>query len=75
MPILRVTMTVGSSDAQKLALFQSLTSAVQRAVQAPPENIRVILNEIPRANLWHTAVTPPPIRISLSEPSIAAENK
>ncbi|ART49555.1 tautomerase family protein [Acidovorax carolinensis] len=75
MPILKVTLTVGSTDAQKLALFQSLTAAVQRAVQAPPENIRIILNEIPRADWWHTAVTPPPSRISLSEPQTAAENK
>lgn len=74
MPILKVTLPVGSSDAQKLALFQSLTLAVQRAVQAPPENIRIILNEIPRANWWHAAVTPPS-HVSLSEPSTAAENK
>lgn len=75
MPILKVTLTVGSSDAQKLALFQSLTTAVQRAVQAPPGNIRIILNEIPRANWWHTAVTPQQSRISLSEPSTTAEKK
>lgn len=74
MPILKVTLTVGSSDAQKLALFQSLTLAVQRAVLAPPENIRIILNEIPRANWWHTSVTPPS-HVSLSEPSTAVENK
>jgi len=58
MPILRVTLTTGASDAEKLAVFQNLTAAVQRAVQAPPGNIRTILNEIPRANWWH-AVRPP----------------
>lgn len=58
MPILRVTLTTGASDAEKLALFQNLTAAVQRAVQAPPGNIRIILNEIPRANWWHAARPP-----------------
>lgn len=58
MPILKVTLTAGASDAEKLALFQNLTAAVQRAVQAPPGNIRIILNEIPRANWWHAARPP-----------------
>lgn len=55
MPILKVTMTQGATAEEKMALFQNLTSAVQRAVQAPAANIRIILNEIPQANWWHAA--------------------
>lgn len=53
MPILKVTLTCGASDAQKLDLFENLTAAVHKALQAPPGNIRIVLNEIPRANWWH----------------------
>lgn len=72
MPILRVTLTTGASDAEKLALFQNLTAAVQRAVQAPPENIRIILNEIPCANWWHA---PQPPQGAASTPSSTTAEK
>lgn len=34
-----------------------LTDAVQRAVEVPPESIRIILNEIPLANWWHAGTS------------------
>jgi len=58
MPILKVTMVQGATAEEKMALFQNLSAAVQRAVQAPAGNIRIILNEIPPANWWHATQQP-----------------
>ncbi len=72
MPILKVTLTCGFSDAQKLDLMQQLTAAVQKALQAPADSIRIILNEIPSAHWWHAAT---PSQGASSYPLKSTENQ
>ncbi|MFC6668742.1 2-hydroxymuconate tautomerase [Marinobacterium aestuariivivens] len=48
MPILQVNMMEGRSDEQKEALIHELTEACYRAVGAPRESVRVLINEIPK---------------------------
>jgi 4-oxalocrotonate tautomerase len=47
MPIIEVTLLEGRNKEQKAALITELTDAAVRAVNAPPETVRVILREIP----------------------------
>jgi 4-oxalocrotonate tautomerase len=47
MPIIEVTLLEGRNKKQKAALISELTDAAVRAVNAPPESVRVILREIP----------------------------
>lgn len=48
MPIIEVKMMHGRSDEQKSRLIKELTAACNRAIDAPVDNIRVLLHEIPK---------------------------
>ena len=50
MPLIQVTLIEGRSAKSKAALIQALTDATVNAISAPPTSIRVILQEVPRAN-------------------------
>jgi 4-oxalocrotonate tautomerase len=50
MPIIEVTLVEGRSPEKKEALVEALTDAVERAIAAPRESVRVILREIPAAH-------------------------
>lgn len=46
MPVIQVNLVRGRSRELKDALAEEITQAVIRTINAPPENIRVILNEV-----------------------------
>lgn len=48
MPIIQVHMMEGRSDAQKEAVIAEITEAMVRAVGAPRESVRVLINEMPK---------------------------
>lgn len=51
MPLVEVTLVEGRSPEQLRALISQLTDAVESAVGAARENIRVVLREVP-ATHW-----------------------
>ncbi|PXW14661.1 2-hydroxymuconate tautomerase [Paraburkholderia caballeronis] len=54
MPIARISIMDGRTDEQKAALIAAVTEAIHRSVGAPRENIRVLLDEVPRTQ-WGIA--------------------
>ena len=54
MPFLHVTIVEGRTAEQKEELIAELTNTVNRVLDAPHENIRVCINEIPAAH-WGIA--------------------
>lgn len=48
MPIVQVNMMEGRSDEQKEAVIREVTEALVRAVGAPRESVRVLINEMPK---------------------------
>ncbi|GGO84163.1 tautomerase [Marinobacterium nitratireducens] len=48
MPVIQVNMIEGRSEKQKEALIQELTEACYKAISAPHESVRVLINEIPK---------------------------
>lgn len=50
MPVIQVNMMEGRTDQQREALIYELTAACHRAIAAPPESVRVLINEIPKKN-------------------------
>lgn len=48
MPIVLVNMMEGRSDAQKEAVIEEVTAALVRALDAPRESVRVLINELPK---------------------------
>lgn len=48
MPIARISMMSGRTDAQKAALIAEVTEAIMRTVDAPRQNVTVLLDEIPK---------------------------
>lgn len=51
MPLVEVTLAQGRTPEQIRSLIHELHEAVIRAVAAPPENVRVIVREVP-ATHW-----------------------
>ncbi|ATG74939.1 2-hydroxymuconate tautomerase [Zobellella denitrificans] len=47
MPIVLVNMMEGRNDAQKEAVIEEVTAALVRALDAPRESVRVLINELP----------------------------
>ena len=47
MPLVEVTLAEGRTPEQIRSLIHELHEAVIRAVAAPPENVRVIVREVP----------------------------
>ncbi len=50
MPIVTVKMLEGRSDEQKRALVEKVTEAVSETIQAPPERISVVIEEMKKTN-------------------------
>ena len=50
MPLIEVTLTEGRSPEQLRALISGLTRAAADAVDAPLQNIRVVLREVPETH-------------------------
>lgn len=48
MPIVQIHMMEGRSDAQKEAVIREVTEALVRALDAPKESVRVLINEMPK---------------------------
>ena len=48
MPLAHIFMLQGRSDEQKKAVIEKVTQAIMEAVAAPRENVRVIIQEIPK---------------------------
>ncbi len=48
MPVIQVNMMEGRTDEQKENLIHELTEACGRALDAPAENVRVLINELPK---------------------------
>jgi len=46
MPIIHVSMVEGRTEAQLRSLIAELTDAAVRAIDASPDSVRVILNEV-----------------------------
>ncbi|WP_233835826.1 2-hydroxymuconate tautomerase [Paraburkholderia sp. ZP32-5] len=54
MPIARISIMDGRDDEQKAALIAAVTEAIHESLGAPRENIRVLLDEVPRSQ-WGIA--------------------
>ena len=50
MPLVEVTLVEGRTAEQLRALISRLTAAVVESVDAPKENVRVILRQVPAAH-------------------------
>ncbi|MFY0676038.1 MAG: 2-hydroxymuconate tautomerase [Neptuniibacter sp.] len=50
MPVLQANIIEGRSDEMKERLIEELTEACVRALDAPRETVRVIINEMPKQN-------------------------
>lgn len=50
MPIVHVYMMSGRTQTQKEILVRQVTDAVMTSVDAPEENVRVIISEIPKSD-------------------------
>ena len=48
MPIIQSHMIEGRTDEQKEAVIREVTEAMVRAVGAPKESVRVLINEMPK---------------------------
>ena len=48
MPIIQIHMIEGRTDEQKEAVIREVTEAMVRAVGAPRESVRVLINEMPK---------------------------
>lgn len=48
MPVVQVNIIEGRTDEQKEAVITEITEAMVRAVNAPRESVRVIINEMPK---------------------------
>jgi 4-oxalocrotonate tautomerase len=48
MPLAHIYMLQGRTDEQKKAVIEKVTQAIMEAVSAPRENVRVIIQEIPK---------------------------
>jgi 4-oxalocrotonate tautomerase len=54
MPFAQIYMIEGRTDDQKRAVIERVTQALQDAVGAPKENIRVWIHDVPKQN-WGIA--------------------
>ncbi len=48
MPIAQINIIEGRSDEQKEKLIKKVTQAIHEAIDAPEQNVRVIINEMPK---------------------------
>lgn len=50
MPIVTIKMLEGRTDDQKRALVEEVTQAVSKTVNAPAENVSIIIEEMPKSH-------------------------
>lgn len=50
MPLIQVTVAKGRTPDQLRALISKLTAAVVEAIDAPQQNVRVVLYEVPKTH-------------------------
>lgn len=50
MPLVQVSILEGRTDEQKEVLIYELTEACCKAIGAPRETVRVLINEMPKQN-------------------------
>lgn len=50
MPFAQIYLIEGRTEEQKRALIEKVTSAIIEAVDAPKENVRVWLHDMPKEN-------------------------
>lgn len=56
MPFAQIYMIEGRTEEQKRAVIQKVTQALMDAVNAPKENVRVWIHDVPKEN-WGIAGT------------------
>lgn len=54
MPLAQISLMEGRTDEQKKALIAEVTQAIHTSIDAPVENIRVVINEVPKTH-WGIA--------------------
>ena len=54
MPFAQLYILEGRTEAQKRALIEKVTAAIVEAVNAPKENVRVWIHDVPKEN-WGIA--------------------
>lgn len=54
MPLVQITIMEGRSDEKKERMIKEVSEAVSNSLDAPMENIRVLINEIPSSH-WGIA--------------------
>ena len=54
MPLVQISMLPGRSSEQKRALIAEVTEAVARTCKVAPEQVQILINEVP-AEHWGTA--------------------
>lgn len=54
MPFAQIYMIEGRTEAQKRAVIEKVTQALMEAVDAPKENVRVWIHDVPKEN-WGIA--------------------
>lgn len=57
MPFAQIYIMEGRTDEQKKAIIEKVTRALQEAIDAPVENVRVWIHEVPKSN-WGIAGVP-----------------
>lgn len=57
MPIININMMEGRTTEQKEALIKAVAEAVMTSIGAPEENIRVLIDEYPKAH-WGIGTLP-----------------
>ncbi len=57
MPFAQIYMIEGRTDEQKQAVIEKVTAALMEAVDAPKQNIRVWIHDVPKQN-WGIAGVP-----------------
>ena len=57
MPFAQIFLIEGRTEEQRGAVIEKVTAALCEAVGAPRENVRVVIQEVPRAN-WGIAGKP-----------------
>jgi len=57
MPFAQIYMLEGRTEAQKKAVIEKVTQALCEAVDAPKQNVRVWIHDVPKSN-WGIAGVP-----------------
>lgn len=57
MPFAQIYMVEGRTEEQKRAVIENVTAALEKAVGAPKENVRVWIHDVPKENWGIAGVT------------------